>query len=462
MDFWINLQIHRWYSAAWLLIYAVSLIILYVKRKKWGENIGYVILFTLSTALIMYCPLVAKTIVGRLLPTYLEYERLSWLMFIDPICAFVVIKIIQGQERIKRCKTVAVLLVLLLCISDVTIISRDYSMAENYMKVPDDVVIISDTLIEDIENAGVSNRPIVMVQEDENRGMMGGWMSSGIRQYTSAPIVNPVVITPEEYTSDGFKLDNYGVMDCQYLVCSKDSNVKKQAIDIGFQVLVDGERYSLLKNTKTFAVYFVRHGQTYANVENVFAGSGTDTVLTEEGIEQAYTVGLALSNINFSDVYTSDMTRTQETADEILMFNKNTVPEKQVNSLLTDIYWGEIEGLSIDEVYERYPDFNYDTYIGLPDDTGFVSPIGAWSKASVINRYKVAFWNIAMESQDRGNALVVGHSSMSWYLQAMFPNQISDEDKIDNASITILNYDSGVWSLQCFNLSAEEYKELGL
>ena len=58
----------------------------------------------------------------------------------------------------------------------------------------------------------------------------------------------------------------------------------------------------------------VRHGETVANVENVYQGQGFDTPLTVEGEKQAESAGQALQGVNFSTFLCSDLARTKKTA----------------------------------------------------------------------------------------------------------------------------------------------------
>ena len=66
--------------------------------------------------------------------------------------------------------------------------------------------------------------------------------------------------------------------------------------------------------------YFVRHGQTEANLNNVLAGSGIDSPLTPEGHSQAQRVAQVLRHKiphPLHRLIVSNMTRTQQTASYI-------------------------------------------------------------------------------------------------------------------------------------------------
>lgn len=62
-------------------------------------------------------------------------------------------------------------------------------------------------------------------------------------------------------------------------------------------------------------VYFVRHGQSQANIEKVFAGSGYDAPLTQTGLEQARNIGTKLRGKPIDIIVSSPLKRAKETAD---------------------------------------------------------------------------------------------------------------------------------------------------
>lgn len=266
---------------------------------------------------------------------------------------------------------------------------------------------------------------------------------------------DPKVLVQEDGETK-FDEDNLidDLMNYEYFVCPDKEELQSQVETAGFELIYESSEHFVFKNNRECTIYFVRHGQTDANVAQLFAGSGTDATLTEQGEQQALATGKALSEVSFSDAYASELTRTQKTAELVLSENASETPEIEVLSQWNDIDWGQVEGMPASEVFSIYPDFNEDTYIGTATDESFVSPIQAETKAEVISRMHTALNQVAAETE--GNALVVGHSSMIWCLKAMFGEQVSI-DGLENASITVLQYTKGNWSLNRINVSAEEY-----
>lgn len=96
-------------------------------------------------------------------------------------------------------------------------------------------------------------------------------------------------------------------------------------------------------------VYFVRHGQSQANVDKVFAGSQLDSFLTVKGIRQADAAAQALEGKPFDIIVSSPLLRAQATARRIakqLGYNGEILTE----ALLAERDFGEASGKRWDEV----------------------------------------------------------------------------------------------------------------
>ena len=212
-----------------------------------------------------------------------------------------------------------------------------------------------------------------------------------------------------------------------------------------------------INEDKHINIYFVRHGKTDANVNNVFAGCRTDAKLIEEGIEDTKKTGRALRDVRFDKVYTSQMSRAMDTANIILGENNNESPAIEAINLLNDIDWGNIEGKTDVEVAKQFPDYTYAQFVGNYDDTGFISPINAMSENQMVNQFYDALKTICKESPDGGNVLVVGHSSFVWLLDALFTEEMKGIDGLNNSSITLLEYDRGQWVLDQVNMDADGF-----
>ena len=121
----------------------------------------------------------------------------------------------------------------------------------------------------------------------------------------------------------------------------------------------------------TTEIYIVRHGESIANLQHRAAGH-TDTPLSELGIKQAEVTAEALADIHFDRIYSSDLSRAYDTAIPHAKKRGLTV-EKRVG--LREIFLGEWEYLSVDEIVEKYGEEAY--YGGWRENFGtYVIPGG--------------------------------------------------------------------------------------
>ncbi len=99
-------------------------------------------------------------------------------------------------------------------------------------------------------------------------------------------------------------------------------------------------------------VYLIRHGQTAWNREEVFRGRA-DIPLNETGRKEALLTGQYLKRVKTDSIYSSPLSRAVETAEAIAL---NQDKEVQISEGLIDIDFGRWQGISHEEVRERYGD----------------------------------------------------------------------------------------------------------
>ena len=477
MDLFSDIQLHKWISAGWIVIYIISLFLLFKNRNNWDIRIKKVLIVVGISIVLFFCPITVKLIFGRILPGFAEYERLSWLFFVVPIIAYTFVKILEDLRKKQRVRLAIAFCICCFFLSVSSFATRGYKIAENPDKVPDYVVAISDAITEDSrcyegeiygvrqvakDDKGKWIKPKVLVQLDEAYNIHAGDdFKYGIRQYSSALVLSEVVIPKTTYNSSSFSLSKYAsLFNYEYFVCSNNEYLRKQAEAYGFELLKEVGDYVVYKNTKELTLYFVRHGETEANANNTFAGSKTDTKLTSNGINGAKLTGQALQDINFDIVYTSELTRTKDTAKNILGENKNSTSNIKVSKALNDLYAGELEGLTHEEAKQRYPDYNEESYYGKIGDSTYVSPVGATTKYTIVKNYNSALYSIVSNAPDNSNVLVVGHGALAWLFYTMFPEEISETSFLDNTSITVVKYNKGKYELEAYNTSASQFEEI--
>lgn len=97
-------------------------------------------------------------------------------------------------------------------------------------------------------------------------------------------------------------------------------------------------------------VFLIRHGETLWNKDMRFQGH-MDIPLSEKGLEQAKALSCRLSGKKISAVYSSDLIRAVDTAH--LVAEPHGLEVTKV-SALREINFGDWEGLTYNEIRERY------------------------------------------------------------------------------------------------------------
>jgi glucosyl-3-phosphoglycerate phosphatase len=139
-----------------------------------------------------------------------------------------------------------------------------------------------------------------------------------------------------------------------------------------------------------------RHGQTTWNVEHRFQGQ-TDIPLDETGEAQAEYTARRLATLGPKAIFASDLSRAQQTAAALAtLTGLRVVPDKD----LRERFGGEWEGLSDEEIRERYP-----------AERATWNPPNGEPTAAVADRTAGALARIAASLADGHLAVVVGHGA---------------------------------------------------
>jgi probable phosphoglycerate mutase len=150
------------------------------------------------------------------------------------------------------------------------------------------------------------------------------------------------------------------------------------------------------------SLFLMRHGAIVQHAPRRFVGQ-TDHPLTEEGRQQALLWRQALADVPFAAAVCSDLTRCRQTAALVLGERGLDVrPEPR----LREIALGHFEGLTVDEVRERFPG----AYERRGCDIAGFRPQGGESFADVKARAVAALTELAPLC---GNVLVVAHGGVN-------------------------------------------------
>ena len=110
-------------------------------------------------------------------------------------------------------------------------------------------------------------------------------------------------------------------------------------------------------------IYIVRHGETEWNAEGRIQGH-TDIGLSDWGREQARAIARRLAGVPFAVAYSSDMSRTRDTARIIL--GERDIPLHSVPEL-REYHKGVFEGLTVQQYRQRYPEQYRASLVNDPD-----------------------------------------------------------------------------------------------
>ena len=158
----------------------------------------------------------------------------------------------------------------------------------------------------------------------------------------------------------------------------------------------------------------VRHGLSSFNAKGLIQGRTDDSLLTDEGYDQARKAGEALSKINFDKIYSSPLVRAAETAKTIKKtFNKEQNIVFDDNLLEVDL--SEWSGLKIDEIKKKFPEI-YPIWKNDPEnlilkrnDNKTYKPIQELFFQAT--NFVEDFLKIYLDKND-ANILVVGHNAI--------------------------------------------------
>ncbi len=189
----------------------------------------------------------------------------------------------------------------------------------------------------------------------------------------------------------------------------------------------------------------VRHGETRWNRENRVLGQ-TEIALNKTGRKQAARLARALKDENVSAIYSSPLRRARETADEIA---RGHGLEVVTDDALKEVDAGELDGLTYEEITERYGDFLEEW---MKDNPSLRMP-GGESMTELQERTWPVVERIVREHPE-GVVILVGHSLATLsIISRVLGMSLSNfrRLRLSVGSISILNFGERGTSLVLFN-----------
>ena len=152
-------------------------------------------------------------------------------------------------------------------------------------------------------------------------------------------------------------------------------------------------------------LYLVRHGQI-VNYEQIPVCGYTDVDLTEVGTLQFERLADRLRFTAIRAIYSSDLKRAVKGAR--IIARHHDVPMYQRPDL-REIFFGDWEGLTLEEIRKRFPEELEKRKKGLID---FQPPGGGESVEQLDKRVSACFKKI-LEEQNGNDFLIVGHGAVN-------------------------------------------------
>lgn len=211
---------------------------------------------------------------------------------------------------------------------------------------------------------------------------------------------------------------------------------------------------------KGVTIYFVRHGETYLNYYGRMQG-WANAPLTDLGIENVKRSGRGMKDVTFDAVYTSDLTRTQDTARLILEENNQadgldivTMPE------FREIFFGSFEGEFGSVAYQKLAEhLGYETSKEMFRNTEQPERMNGFRSADKFGHAEdfMMFWSRVEQGllklidrhRDTGETiLLVAHGGTIRYILENLVLDLDDPNPLLNASVSVAHYYDGKYHLE--------------
>ena len=151
-------------------------------------------------------------------------------------------------------------------------------------------------------------------------------------------------------------------------------------------------------------LYFVRHGESEANIQHVISNYGSPFGLTERGRQQVQALAGRLKDLPITTMYSSPVLRAMDTAD--ILYGSLDLPYR-VTEALREYNCGVLEGKSDEESWRLHRQY-YEDWTLRQDYSN--RPEGGESFVDIQNRF-VPFIE-SMKSNSEEDILLVGHGGL--------------------------------------------------
>ncbi len=193
----------------------------------------------------------------------------------------------------------------------------------------------------------------------------------------------------------------------------------------------------------------IRHGQSTANLESLFAGH-YDAALTELGQKQAQCTADYLKDTHIDVLYASDLSRAQCTALPIATSHKLPL---RIDRDLREMFFGDIEGVPLPEYEKTNPEF---VRQWVKDFTKLEIP-GGESAAELLARVNTVLDKIVHENKGKTVCIVTHGNTLRAMCCAWHTNRLEDLASTpipSNASVCHVTWEDGVYTVEQYGYDA--------
>ena len=191
-------------------------------------------------------------------------------------------------------------------------------------------------------------------------------------------------------------------------------------------------------------IIFTRHGESYANTQNIISNRGLIHGLTPKGRVQAASLARKLQDYPISRIYTSPLLRAIETS---VIFAYSLEVDYEVNDALREFDTGSLEGRNDEDAWETMKR----TFEGwMKGERREVPLCGGESFQDVQNRF-VPFIDhlIQQHRASEANLVCVAHGGIYWMmlplvLENVDIQYISNHNGFDHTTIVVSEQKAGV------------------
>jgi len=200
-------------------------------------------------------------------------------------------------------------------------------------------------------------------------------------------------------------------------------------------------------------LYLIRHGETEWNRSGLWQGH-SDSPLTENGIVQAQSLGqrFAEEGLSFDAVYSSDLGRAHETC-KLLTEPIQQTDKIQLDPEIRERALGHLEGLTFQQIQERYPE---EGRLHASGDPHFSPLEGGESWAGTFARSSAALRQIVRKHSGQ-RVLAVTHGGIVGMLlrDCLGLNLLPPRRfQLPNAALNIFLFNDPDWVLQTWGDTA--------